>query len=50
MSDKVYRCLPSDNNVVGVEFTNEKINIYFPIGYNIDEIKDTPREKKQYYK
>lgn len=44
MSDKLYRCLPSENNLVGVEFTKEKINIYFPIGYNIEEIRNTPRE------
>ncbi len=46
MSDKLYRCLPSNNNMVGIEFTKEKVNIYFPIGYNIDGIKDTPKEKE----
>lgn len=34
-SDKLYECLPSKNDLVGVEFTKDIPNIYFPLGYRI---------------
>ena len=47
MSDKLYRCIPSQNNLVGVEFTNEKINVYFPLGYDIDGFENDDIEKSE---
>lgn len=42
---KLYRFLESDNSV-GVEFTDDIINIYFPLGYDISSLTDDISEKK----
>ncbi len=44
-SNKLYRCL-SSNNSVGVEFKENIINVYFPLGYNLDDLKSETEEKR----
>ena len=43
MSNKIYRCLPS-NDKVGIEFEKDIINVFFPLGYDIP--KSNEREKQ----
>ena len=46
MNKKIYKCLPSIDKV-GIEFTKDFINIYFPLGYDIPNYNDKIIQEKE---
>ena len=42
--NKIYNCLPSKDKV-GIEFGNNVINIYFPLGYDIPKYDDNHKQE-----